>query len=117
MTMYVNAQGHIVMSNGSTTIPQTTAYYIGDSQRFITFAFMVLPDGRVAVHSVLHDGQEPKEDFLYEVAAQQDAMWTAETMVDDAVDYLESLGVMLDNNGSVGDFLGRLHVELKHRLH
>jgi hypothetical protein len=80
---------------------------------------MVLPDGRVAVHSALHEEGDrlPKETFLYEIADRHEALRVAESMVDDALEYLDSMGVLMDDNDSAGHFLSRLHAELRNRLH
>lgn len=118
--MDVNAQGHLVTSEGiPITVPQLSGYYVGNRLCYITLSFAHLPDGRVVVHSALHEegDPEPKETFLYEIVDRQDAMRCAETMVEDALEYLEAVGVTLDHNLSAEHFLNRLRADLKNRLH
>lgn len=120
--MDVNDQGHLVMMDGSPiTVPQLSGYYVGNKLCYITFSFDAksLPDGRVVVHSALHEGgdPDPKETFLYEVVDRQDAMHCAETMVLDALEYLEACGVHDDENDSPKDFLNRLRADIKNTLH
>lgn len=115
----VNARGHVMKDGAPMTVPEQSSWYVGNAMTYIRFSYAHLPDGRVVVHSSLHEGgdAEPKETFLYEIVARKDAMRCAESMVDDAMDYLEASGVADDANGSASDFLSRLHVDLKNRLH
>lgn len=117
--MDVNEQGHLVMDGLPITVPQLSGYYVGNKLCYITFSFAHLPDRRVVVHSALHEGgdPDPKETFLYEIVDRWDAMGCAETMVLDALDYLEACGVPDDQNDSPKHFLNRLRADLKNTLH
>jgi hypothetical protein len=120
--MIVNERGHIEMADGRTTEMREhrvlEQFYVGNRNNFITFRYLLLEDGRVVLHSEIHDAEGPIEDFLYEVVERGDAYSSAETMFDDAVDYLLSMGVQIDvYNDSAEEFLAQLKNELYGRLH
>lgn len=121
MNMDVNREGHIVTAGGKTTAPQCDQNFtVGNALRFISFAYLVLADGRVVIHSALCDaGDERYEDFLYEIVERHEAMKVAVSMVDDAIDYLEEIGSPLDleQSATAEDFLEKLQQELKFGLH
>lgn len=111
------------MSDGRTTeaplLMDMPQFYIGNEYHFITFCHLILDDGRVVVHSQLFDVTEKmSEDFLYEVVDRHEAYRCAATMIDDAEEYLTSVGVNINHrNGSPLVFLDRLEVELRNKLH
>lgn len=116
--MIVNERGHIEMSDGKSTerVFDCPEYYVGNANYYISFTHMVLDDGRVVVHSTLHE-PDYEEDFLYEVAEHHEALHTALTMVSDAEDYLQTVGVTSDQGCNAGLFLSRLEAELSRTLH
>jgi hypothetical protein len=92
-------------------------HYVGAPERFICFASCVLKDGRVVVHSLICDTNRGPEDFLYEVVERHEAVRTATTMVQDAIDYLQECGDRVGPGGAAQDFLDKLKQELTHGLH
>ncbi len=118
--MIVNERGHIEMADGKTTevqLREMAQFYVGNEFNFITFRHMLLDDGRVVVHSELHDASGPLEDFLYEVVDRTEAIRCATSMIDDAIEYLESLDISPDNNDSPDEFIALMRQALYHRLH
>lgn len=115
--MIVNERGHIEMADGRTTEVEQAQYYVGNGGTHISFTNLILEDGRVVLHSAIYHGDELVEDFLYEVAERHEAVEGAQTMVEDALDHLESLGVTHDGGGHAADWVSRLRAELVNRLH
>lgn len=118
--MDINPQGHLVNAAGNTLTPHDATFSVGNELRFISFSYAILPDRRVALHSLLCDiVDETYEDFLYEIAQPGDAMRTAASMVDDAGEYLIEVGTHINpaQSESAGDFLEKLRQELKTGLH
>lgn len=119
--MIVNERGHIEMANGASTesrVIDCPAYYVGTpTEQRITFASMVLSDGRVVVHSALHLPERETEDFLYEVVERHEAVDAARSMVEDAYDYLRDFNYPVDGNLSGSVFVNKLEAELKNSLH
>jgi hypothetical protein len=116
--MNINERGHLTMDGMPVTRPEEQAHYVGTRERFIAFAYCVLGDGRVVVHSTLIDVfDDTVEDFLYEVAERREAYETASTMVDDATAYLKECGALMDANRSAQDFLSKLRQQLTIGLH
>src|SRR4051794_19018789 len=77
-SMNINERGHLTMDGMPVTRPEEQAHYVGTRERFIAFAYCVLGDGRVVVHSTLIDVfDDTVEDFLYEVAERREAYETA----------------------------------------
>ena len=68
----INAAGHVQLKDGRTTDPLThPVWYVGTPKDLVSFAYMVLPDGRVAIHSAVNSpSNEIAEDFLYEIAGR-----------------------------------------------
>jgi hypothetical protein len=119
--MDVNAQGHLVTAaTGVSLTAGEQSFTVGNRLRFISFAYCVLKDRRVVLHSTLCDiPDETNEDFLYEVAEAHDAVKVAATMVDDAMEYLREIGSSLDDarTATAEDFLDKLKQELRIGLH
>lgn len=118
--MIVNERGHIEMPGESTEVrtSELHAYYVGNCLHFITLRHLLLPaEGKVVVHSEIHDSEGGYQDFLYEVVERHEAYRCAETMINDAKDYLLEQGVPLDMNSSPLTFLEGLEQALAAGLH
>lgn len=91
--MKINERGHVVNSNGETTEPMRSQFWVGDSVHRVAFDFLKLDDGTYAIHSFYGNIEDQKaEDFLYEVVPADEAVVTASTMVKDAMDFLVAEG-------------------------
>ncbi len=93
--MNINAQGHVVNSNGLTTQPTRSQFWCGDNNFRIGFDFLVLDDGKVALHSFYGNvDDQVAEDFLYEVVESNIALASAVEMVNIALSFLLEEGAV-----------------------
>jgi len=115
-------EGHLQMSDGKTTRPvkvgEVPAFYVGSSLQFIAFDYLIIDEERVALHSELHDPDtDTHEDFIYEVAERHEALTALRDMLEDALEYLEEQGYVIDYNLTPNLLIARMTQELGAGLH
>lgn len=117
--MDVDAQGHILLADGRTTNPWAAlAAYVGSDRGKVAFDYLMLPDGRVVLHSAFVDpGRGTAEDYIYEVVQRREAVQVAEDLINDAAQFLQAEGYPMDWNGGAVDLLRRLAQEVSTGLH
>lgn len=114
----LNEAGRIEMGQKTTRPKELPFYYVGGDTCLISFAFMLLTDGRVVLHSLLTEAlTDTQEDFLYEVVDRHEAVETLCTMIEDAAQHVVGLGYNLDMNDTPLVLVDHLTQELQTGLH
>jgi hypothetical protein len=91
--MKINEYGHVVNADGSTTNPMRTPFWIGDDNQRVSFDFLLLDDGNVALHSMYGNiALQLGETFLYEIHSKDDVVAAAISLLADASRYLAEAG-------------------------
>lgn len=111
--MGINEYGRLINSDGSTTEPTKSNFWLGDSNYRIAFDFLVLDDGKVALDSFYGNIKGSRaETFLYEVVTARQAVEAASTLTQDAEKFLKEEGCE-DLTGNAEQFIEQLVIQLE----
>lgn len=115
----INDEGHVQLPCGKTTNPlDEPIWYVGVPHEYVSFAYLMMPDGRVAIHSAVRSLEnDVAEDFLYEIVERHEAVATAESMVQDGIAWLLEHNCEFDYNEIAPEFIEKLEQELYVGLH
>ena len=89
--MKINNTGHVVNSEGITTAPHASLYWLGDDTHRVGFDFLVLDNGRVALHAKYGNTlRQCHSEFFYDVIDYDKALASAQNLVNAAMSLLQA---------------------------
>jgi hypothetical protein len=95
-----------------------TDWRVGDESSFICFDFAVRPGKDVKIHSHLVQSSDLFDEvFLCEIVSLDEALSCAISMVEDAMEYLQEIGVDDPLWVDCQSFVSALMVALQVRIH
>lgn len=92
--MNLSTNGYVVNTDGSTTSPMKSSYWIGDNSHRVCFDFLLMDDGYVALHSIYGCVDDHSiEEFKYDVVTKVEVLATAFSVVKESMEFLTQIGV------------------------
>jgi hypothetical protein len=89
--MQINNTGHVVNSKGITTTPHFSPYWLGDDTHRIAFDFLVLGNGRVALHADYGNTlRQCHSEFFYDVIDCDKAIVSAQNLIGSAISLMQA---------------------------
>lgn len=89
--MQINDTGHVVNCEGITTAPHASPWWVGDDNHRIAFDFLVIDNGRVALHADYGNTlRQCRTEFFYDVIDCDKALVSAQKLVDAATSLLQA---------------------------
>lgn len=89
--MQINNTGHVVNKEGVTTMPHNSPYWLGDDDHRIAFDFLLLDNGRAALHAVYGNVLRQCDlEFFYDVIDCDKALVSAKHLINAATSLLQA---------------------------
>lgn len=89
--MKINNTGHVVNTDGNTTAPHASPWWLGDDDYRIGFDFLILDNDRVALHAAYGNTLRAcHSEFFYDILDCDKALASAQNLVNAAMSLLQA---------------------------